>query len=412
MKRILLTCYNINPIVTNEEGAAWKMIEQIARHQEVALVTRECYRDMIERYWQKQDFKGKENMQVYYHGKSRATSSSSLTYYLWQWGLVDFIRKQDITFDIVQDINLSYSWVPTFLWQLEKPLVWGPIGHQPNYPGEYVKRSYGSWLYGKQRLGEMMRRFLWRNDPFLKQTKAKATRIITINDGIDKAMKLAKEKSSSMPVFGADLLRPVLFNHKELFEILCIGKFTSRNGFDLAIKSFARFYKALPMKQQRKTRLNLLGNGPQEMALRTLIAAKNLGPAVRIVHCTKPAQLDELYRNASMLLAPSHEGMGEGIPQALAYGLPVLCFENEGAGAYVDESCGRKVVYSQYEHTVDHLTTHLDQLFVDKSLLNELSAGAQQQFQQYFTWDRKGEILRRLYAEVLEEKAVTPTYTS
>lgn len=412
MKKILLTSYFLAVHPSKEGYAALKIVEQIARHQEVVLLTRIGYQEAIETYWQENDFRAKANLQVFYYGgKNKLMNANVWAYYRWQWGVVDFIKKKKIDFDIAQDINCSSLQVPTFLWRLQKPLVWSPAALQPTYPAEYIKRSYGSLHYAKKRMAWMMRRLVWRADPLLKKAKEKSTRIIVADPAVGKEMNLPKAKLMVMPAFATAAPNDDSSIRTGGFEILSKGDFTVSNGFDLTIKSFARFYKALPGKQQQQTRLILLGAGPEEARLKALIAAKGLGKAIRIIHCLKPAQEEELYRHAAMFLFPSHAGGSRAIPRALAYGLPILCLDN-AVGTHVEENCGRKVAYGQYEHTVDHLTTHLHQLFMDKSLYQELSAGARAQFQQYFTWDRKGELLRRLYAELLKEQVAKPICTS
>ena len=65
-------------------------------------------------------------------------------YYMWQRSVVWFIKKQNKDYDIVHNLNFHNDWTPTFLYKLKKPMVWGPIGHHPIIPSQYLK------LYAKK----------------------------------------------------------------------------------------------------------------------------------------------------------------------------------------------------------------------------------------------------------------------
>ena len=40
------------------------------------------------------------------------------------------------------NLNFHNDWTPTFLWVFKKPLVWGPVGHHPKVPKEYILPVY------------------------------------------------------------------------------------------------------------------------------------------------------------------------------------------------------------------------------------------------------------------------------
>jgi len=53
-----------------------------------------------------------------------------------------FHKKQKITYDIVHNINFHNDWTPSYLHQLNKPFVWGPIGHHSKIPRQYLEKVF------------------------------------------------------------------------------------------------------------------------------------------------------------------------------------------------------------------------------------------------------------------------------
>ena len=68
------------------------------------------------------------------------------------------------------------------------------------------------------------------------------------------------------------------------------------------------------------------------------------------------------------------------VPEAMSYGLPVLCFDNVGPGELVKEA-GIKIKYTHYKNSIDEFACGLQQLFCKESLRKELSEMAKKVLQ-------------------------------
>ncbi len=411
MKKILVTAYAVNPYKGSEDGTGWNMICQIARYQKVVAITRENNEEDIKKYCEENDFAGKENLQFLYFDWpwylrfwKRKNKGALLYFYLWQMTIVRFIKKQKIDYDIVHNLNFHSDWTPTFLWRLKKPLVWGPVGHHHQYPATYIRTFYGIKALLLDRIKWITKLFFWKIDPFLYLAKNKATYIIGINSSVKKMLRIPAEKMILLPAVGAHLPTAPAIPKKEKFEILSVGRFVPLKGFDLTIKAFSKFYHQLPEGQQEKVQLTLVGKGPFAGALKALIKKEELEEGVQVIDWIAQKELMEIYKRASVFCFPSHEGAGMVVPEALAFGLPVICIDNYGPGEFIDKTCGRKVFYGKYKETVRDLAFQLQQLFVDSALLQELSKGAVQHYQQYFTWEKKGECFHQLYQSIGSSK--------
>lgn len=109
-------------------------------------------------------------------------------------------------------------------------------------------------------------------------------------------------------------------------DILFVGRLVEKKGL-------AHLLAALPRVLQRvpDARLTIAGFGPGESEARALIQSLGLGQAVHLRGALPQSQLPQLYRSATLFVAPfirassgDEEGLGLVLVEAIACGCPVL----------------------------------------------------------------------------------------
>ena len=96
--------------------------------------------------------------------------------------------------------------------------------------------------------------------------------------------------------------------------------------------------------------------------------------------------MPDVYRAHDLLLFPSlHDSGGHVVLEALAHGLPVVCFDLGGPGSIVDESCGRVVTTGgrSRAEVLRRLTDALEELADAPQLRRRLSEGARSRVCRY-----------------------------
>jgi len=204
VKTILATAYAINPYKGSEDGMGWNFILQIARFNHVIAITRENNRLHIEKFISDNPNLLYANIQFLYYDLpywmrfwKKGGRGAMLYYLMWQHGIVSFIKKQSLLFHVVHNVNFHNDWTPSFLWKLNKPFVWGPVGHHPFIPSQYLK-PYGITHRIKDRLTWCAKKFFWNFSPGLRNSKQRASHIICMNTGASKALKI-NNKFSIVP---------------------------------------------------------------------------------------------------------------------------------------------------------------------------------------------------------------------
>jgi glycosyltransferase involved in cell wall biosynthesis len=407
---ILVTAYAVNPYKGSEDATGWNMILQIARFQKVIAITRENNQEAIDRFLKENHVLEFGNIQFKYFDTpyylrfwKKGGKGALLYFYLWQYSVAKWIKRNNFQFDIAHNLNFHNDWTPSFLWKTNKPLVWGPIGHHPAIPKQFLK-PYGFSTMVRFSIRWVAKQLFWNLDPFLMKTKIVAKHIFAINTSVAKVLNLPESKISVLPAVATE--EPAVFDKypKDTFNILSVGRFEALKGFDITIRAFADFYHTLSKEEQSKVKLTLVGKGSSEMFLEEIINETGISNAVHIIPWIDREKLTYIYQGADLFFFPSHEGAGMVVAEAMSYGLPVLCFDNCGPGEFVNESCGVAIPYQKYNTTIHRFKEELIRLYEDREYILRLSKGAYRQYKNRFTWNTKGEIFKTVYESILYEQ--------
>ncbi|MCF8245182.1 MAG: glycosyltransferase family 4 protein [Saprospiraceae bacterium] len=407
-KTVLITAYAVNPRKGSEDGIGWNIIRHLARHSDVVAITRRNNRLDIEGHLADHPFAEDESLRFEYFDLprwaafwKRGGQGALLYHYLWHLGVAFFIMGKKWRYDLAHHLNFNSDWSPSFLWLLGKPYVWGPVGHHPKIPSDFLL-PYGKKAWRSDRLRWWAKCFFWQFDPFLAITKRTAAKVIGLNSSVGKVLRLPSEKIVTMPAIASELPESQQVTSNK-FRVLSVGRFVPLKGFDVTVRAFAQFYQKQNTTTQSRLELVLIGKGPERERLQSIAEKHGLPDgAVRFVHWVERAELPRFFASSSAFLFPSHEGGGMVVAEAMGFGLPVLCFDNEGPGENVDETCGVKVAYSLgYEGAVTAFAQAMERLLHEEGFQQKLSVGARRYFAKNFIWDIKAERIAAVYEAVL-----------
>ncbi len=406
---ILITAYAVNPYKGSEDGTGWNIILNLATSNNIIAITRKNNKEAIERFLKENpDYSNNINFEYFDLPQwarfwKKGGRGALLYHYLWHLFVVFFIISNKFKYDIAHHLNFHSSWSPSFLWLLRKPFVWGPIGHHPVIPFSYIKK-FGWKATLTDRIKWWTKKFLWTFDPFLKITKYSASKILAVNSSVQDELNVAPNKIQIVPAIATKRPSESLIESTR-FRILSVGRFVALKGFDICVSSYAKFYHAQPKSAQDKLVLTLVGKGPEKRNLEKLIRKNNLpSHAIEIIEWMEQAELMKVFAVSKLFFFPSHEGAGMVVPEALSYQLPVICFDNYGPGETIDETCGIRIRYSNYEQSINDFADALKVLFEENDLRTELSWNAGVRFATHYTWEKKTELIQKIYDEVLFEK--------
>lgn len=402
---ILLAAYTLHPEFNGRKNAAWKFLMQIARFNKVIVITRGIFKQDISRFLNENSVPANEQIEFNYFDipfVSDKINSNGLHHLIWQYQLPGFILKNKFSFDVVHHMGLSDEWNPSFLGKLKKPTVVGPVGFQPRVPKNYLVHVYGWRSYLRQESKWWLNKMM-RNSNLIFQPEIEfADAVWAVDEPHQINTHHSNKQVIQMPLAGDDARISIRQIRKgEGFTVLSRGEFIPENGFDLTIRSFARFYHPLPVHLKSRVRMVLIGQGAATDYLKTLVTEMELDGIVQFVIPSASADLEKLYAESDVYLYGGHQGSCEYLSEALAMSLPVICFKDGVFGSYVSKENGITIPAGRYDSTLTRFAEGLRLLYENPALYARLSEGARKMFMEKFSWEKKGERLNELYNNLL-----------
>lgn len=402
-KTILATAYAMNPYKGSEDGMGWNFVCQIARFNKIIAITRENNRASVERYMAEHPSDLYNNIQFYYFDLpywlrfwKKGSRGAMLYYWFWQMAMPSFIRRKKLQFDIAHNLNFHNDWTPSYLWKLNKPFVWGPIGHHPRLLDGFLK--YYRFTYRlKDRLTWAVKQYFWKWSPGLKNTVQRADYICCMNSSVASVLDVKPDQWGLMPSVATEDNGYLASPTNDRFTVISAGRLVPLKGFDLTILAFADFVAQLPEEAKPKVELLVVGSGPELAFYQQLAQAHQIAQYTRFIQWIDRPELLQLFKEASVFLFPSHEGAGMVVAEALSFALPVICLDNSGPGEFITDACGIKVPAGDYDATVSGLAEGLKLLYENKNMYQNMRLAARARFEQHFHWDRRGEQLHIIY---------------
>lgn len=389
---------------------AWNIVRALDQKFRLIVVTHPRNRAGIEKFISASPEAADMQVQFEYYepaplARALLPPGTLLQKYQWHWSVVSFIRRRNLQFDVAHHLGFPCSWCPSFLWRLNKPFIWGPVGYPPRIPSPYL-RPYGRRIQMQEWLCWGIKRAIWQLDPFVGIAAARAEHIFAIDQRAADELKLSGERTTILPVVPTYNYRPKSLPDSQ-FKILCAGPLSPNSGFDLAIGAFAAFFTQLSREDQQRAELIIIGQGPAGKILERMARATALpAGAIRLIHSNDPQVISEHLSRAKIFFSPNHDQSNRVLPRALAHGLPVLCFDQKDTYRIVGDCCSLSAPAGHYTESVEGFARQLLRLFHQPQLRDELAHGARQKFERQLTWAGRGDTLAEVYWTVYYRNAL------
>jgi len=169
-------------------------------------------------------------------------------------------------------------------------------------------------------------------------------------------------------------------------EVLFVGRLVEKKGVEYLLDAMPEIVKQLP-----KTRLSIVGSGPLENALKSKVHRLGIANAVIFHSAVNNSQLPELYRRATIFVAPSivtiqgdQEGLGLVLVEALACECPVVASDLPAIRDVIIEGVtGLRVP----EKSPGALAKAILKLLTESDLRSQLAINGRDHVSRHFDWD-------------------------
>ncbi len=192
----------------------------------------------------------------------------------------------------------------------------------------------------------------------------------------------------------------------EPLRILWAGRLRTWKGLPLLLRALHRLPPDVDF------RLRVVGRGNRALSWQRL--AERLGLSNRIEWIGWPAYQASLahYAWADVFVFTSlRDTSGTGLLESLAFGLPIIGLDHQGAREIMTDACALRVPVQGVEMTIGAISEGIVRLSRDPRLLNEFSAAARARAMQ-FGWNELGGQMRRMYWQTIQATSANSTARS
>jgi glycosyltransferase involved in cell wall biosynthesis len=399
--KILVSAYACNPSEGSEHGVGWGFVRQLAQHHDVWVIAEEekC-RAAIERSGVAEEL----GVRFHFVRKARARWLRKIwppSYYwfyrAWQKRALSVAADlhAQVKFDVVHQLTMVGFREPGYLWRLDAPFVWGPIGGMGRMPWGFVpslgpKAALYYILYNA--INGVHERLLRR--PRLAALKAGESGLLaaTVDDQVGTSQCWGIQ-STLLPEVGVPY-EPVSVGtpRKDAapLEIVWSGAHIPRKALNLGLHALAKLPAHLNWK------LTVLGQGPCTKKWTALAARLGILEKCAFVGWRPRAEALEIVRKSHVALITTLRDLTSTVTvEALCNALPVICLDQGGVASAVTPECGIRVSASRPAEAIDGMHRAILTMF-DETRRSALSRGAVNRARD-FEWDKKVSIVNRIY---------------
>lgn len=409
--RVLISAYACEPNKGSEPGVGWNWSVQMAKWNEVYVITRSNNKKVIEAFLQEHPI---EHLHFYYHDcaewkkKMKKLPNGIFVYYkMWQKEILSLAKKivKNEKIDIVHHITFNEFRTPGKLYQLPTPFIWGPIGggqfYNPIFKDAYFSR--------KDILKEKLRNFinrcylLFSSD--IKIAVKKADTILIADQSTEKIMPQSREYVRLLET-GYDLNRngtkiydeDVTINDKRPIKLLWVGGIWPRKGLKVLID-------ALHDSRFENYSLNIVGDGQDRKASEKLVKEYRIESKVHFLGALSYNEVNDLYDSADIFVFTSlRDTSGNVVLEAMSHGLPVIAINHHGVGEIVTDETGILIEPSSYASVKFGFVKAIEQYAQKPYLMKKHGMAGRKRLERYYSWENNARVLQGIYEKIVAEE--------
>ena len=404
---ILINAYACAPNMGSEPGMAWNWIINLARYCRVFVITEGEWRYEIERELEK--LPQKESITFYFSPVSprirkMCWNQGDWRFYFyykkWQKEALEIAKNITVEnqIEIIHQLNMIGFREPGYLWKLNKPFIWGPIGGMKNFPLKYLIGSDPKMMFFMV-IKNVINNFQIKYDGRVKLAVNNSKILISaIPETQFALLKHYNKQSILIPETGTydktDFYREEdFFIKNKTFDLLWVGKFDFRKRLDLAVKTLST------LKHLKNIRLRIVGSGTRHQIKKYQALTKKLGIEDMVVWegLLPNRKVMEIMQNSHLFFFTSvSEDTSTVVLEAISNHLPVLCFNTCGFGPIVDSSVGVKIELKDPKLSVKEFSSEIESLYNNRSNLIRFSNNCAEK-KRNISWDVKALQMVELY---------------
>jgi glycosyltransferase involved in cell wall biosynthesis len=419
-KRILVGAYAVSPARGSEPGVGWQICSRLAKFHDVTVLCSpgvpgpdaNCSRDEIAQHIARHGpvdgltLKFIEPPPLSWLFQRETTLCRRTLYYTgaaaWQraaYAVANEIHRNQ-PFDLVHHLNITGYREPGYLWKINAPFVWGPIGGASNLPRKYFDLlskkerlfyAIRNWTNGFQKSGARCRAAANRADHIWAISDADAQMVRDQwGHPVQQMLETGAVQREQGSVRNYDAHRPL--------KIIWSGKHIGRKALPILLHAIAS------LKDRSTVQLTVVGEGPETGHWKSLADSLGLNGIHWTGHVSQETALNEMSRSDLLAFTSVLEGTPHVVLEALSLGLPIICHNACGMGIAVTDDCGIRIPLQDSAASILGFAAAITRLAASPAELTRLSQAALRRAAD-LSWDSKVDQMLEVYDQLLAQHA-------
>lgn len=427
--KVLLICYECSPYVGSEWAVGWGRLLGAAKIAETHVITSEANHGHLLRaraeglvpanvhFYTPEPDEALRKMER----KAGMFAYNYRAYHHWHKLALTLMQRlhEREQFDLAHQVNVCTFREPGFGLDLGIPFLWGPMGGSQNYPAPFL-RALPAKEAVKEGLRGVANRIALRKKRVRAAAKrshlvmaANSTNLVDFRRAFGCHVELLLETGlhtvhqPDRVRFKERVARQKASLSMQPLRLLWSGELHTRKALPVLLRALQQVSPEVPWQ------LDVLGAGPMQEAWLRESAQLGLGERVRFMgRQSFTDAVAEMHTADLFCFTSLRDTSGNVVLEALAAGVPVVCFDHQGCGDMVNDSCGIKIAVTRPEQAYADWARAVEGLARDPERLLRLSVGATERAK-HFLWSRNHDRVNAIYQELAATDADQPAvYTS
>jgi glycosyltransferase involved in cell wall biosynthesis len=413
--KVLVLAAATHPDEGSEPGLGWRWVEALSKFHDLWVITGEYRgnRDAIERRFREHQ-ELIDHLEIFYIPwfvpRKRWLSNFCLRlwyplyyryYRQWHQEAYQLAKRlhQEVGFDLVHQLNMTGYREPGYLWKLDAPFVWGPVGGTHNVPLRFASViGFRETLYHLAK--RMVNHFQLRHHRRVHAALARANGFITVTPGERETfLRVTGKDSVVIGVNRAIPPRKRLMGKDDItsrpLQLIWSGIHQSRKALPLALQALAMH------RGMCEFHLHVLGEGRMTQTWKQMAQKLQLDKYCTWHGLVEHKQAVNLLGKGDVLVFTS---LGESTPsvvlESLSVGVPVICLDHCGMAEVVTPDCGVKIPVTTPKNVIIDLAETIYRLAKNPDEVHLLSEGALKRAREY-SWDSGVQPMLKVYQHAI-----------
>lgn len=384
---ILISAFSCIPNRGSEPGVGWNWALQAAKTQNVYVITRTKCMDKIETEIPNEL---RNSLKFIYCDSSKKLRNVSiyLEYIHWQFKAYKFIKKlhKDIKFDYLMHLTFGNIFLPTWMYKLPIPFIWGPLGGGERVPYEFYKK-----FKFKDRIPHIIKDFMVKTssiNPFIVYPAKAAKLIIARTEDTKKIVPIRFQDKTILKLETClDNNEVENLNKVKECEVDSSTFTLVVSGRLIPFKNTCILIEAMKNLMNYNIVLNIIGDGEEKEELERRVLKYNLENKVIFHGKISREETLKIVNKCDVFVFPSlREGGSWSLMEAMLLEKPIVCLKGSGMDVITTDECAIRIPMKNYDYVLYNLVNAIIKLYNEPTLRVSMGKKSKERINENFRW--------------------------